>query len=163
MAKLSRLPSVAARSPWSWPIVPLVAVALVGQWRGMTAAGAVAAAFVAVGIGVAIGLTVAGRQASVLQAPAAQLDEDPPKTRSLGTPSVEASAEKHVRAPGANSSQRTVDLRGARLTNTMLVRADLRHADLRGATLMGADLSGADLTGARLGPLDDDLQINESA
>jgi len=162
VAQPSRILSMAARSPWSWPIVPLLTVAAVGQWGSVIAAEAVAGAFCAVGVGIAIGLAVAGRRTRPRHAPRAQSDEGRSKARPLGASSATTSAgtgaEAHVPNPA-----RTVDLRGARLTNTMLVRADLRQADLRGATLAGADLSGADLTGARLGPLDDDLPVDEPA
>jgi hypothetical protein len=161
VGKLSRISSVAARSPWSWPIAPLVAVAAVGQWRGTTAAVILAAGFGAVAIGIAIGLSVAGGRAGARHTLETQSGTDPPKARS-STASLDGASSTEDITALSTTFPRTVDLRGARLTNTTLVRADLRQADLRGATLMGADLSGADLTGARLGPLDDNQQTGES-
>ena len=145
-AKLRLFPS-AVKSPWSWPIFALVAVAAVGQWAGMIFAEALAAGFGAIGIGVAIGLAVA-----------AKLDD---RQEPSGASQAGARATTGVPPPGqapkeaTRPPRRTVDLRGARLVNAVLVSADLRQADLRGATLTGADLSGADLTGAQLGPLDE--------
>lgn len=164
--KLSQITSVVARSPWSWPVLPLVAIAAVGQWRGATAAEAVAVAFGAVGIGIAIGLALAGGRTRGRHASEPTPGANPSKTRSHGASPSGLSAEVDTRASRPNSA-RTVDLRGAKLTNTMLVRAnlryaDLRQADLRGATLKGADLTGADLTDARLGPLDENPQSDES-
>jgi hypothetical protein len=149
VATLRRIPS-AARSPWFWPLVPLAAVAAVGQWVGVTAAIEVAAACTTAGFGVAVGLTIAGSHAGAAPDAKTPSDTNPPELPSSGG----GSAGKEG-TPATGDSTKTVDLRGARLINTMLVRADLRQADLRGATLTGADLSGADLTGARLGPLDD--------
>jgi len=153
VTRLSRIPSLAARSPWSWPIVPLAAIAAIGQWGSVTAAAGTAAGFAAVGIGVAIGMAVSTGHVIPQDEPETQSDEnqsgmgspDPPGGESTDTDTTDARL----------SSPRIADLRGARLTNAMLVRADLRQADLRGATLRGANLSGADLTGARLGPLED--------
>ena len=152
LAKLRWIPS-AAKSPWSWPVFALVTVAAVGQWAGVTMAEAVAAGFAAIGIGIAIGLAIAGKL------------EDRRKPSGSGT--SETGSTSGLQSPANRDPQepdphprRTVDLRGARLVNAILVSADLRQAnlrqaDLRGATLTGADLSGADLTGARLGPLDE--------
>jgi Pentapeptide repeats (8 copies) len=161
VAKLSRVPLAALRSPWSWPIAPLVAVAVAGQWLGLSAAEAVAAVCGAVGFGVAIGLTVAGGRGV-----------NPRPTSAAQKPSAPAPGAAPAAAPQSGrtvtprlSQPRSADLRGARLAHSLLVRADLRHADLRhadlrgatlsGANLSGADLTGADLTGARLGPLDE--------
>ncbi len=149
MATLRRIPS-AAKSPWFWPLVPLAAVAAVGQWVSATAAIEVAGACATVGFGVAVGFTIAGSHAGA--APDAKTPSD---TNPVELPSSGGRSAGEADAPAPENGARTVDLRGARLINTMLVRADLRQADLRGATLTGADLSGADLTGARLGPLDD--------
>ncbi len=162
IGKLSQIPSVVARSPWSWPIVPLVTIAAVGQWRGATAAEAVAAASAVIGIGIAVSLALAGRRTRGRHASEPTPRANPPKTRSRGASPGGLSAKVGAKASRPHSG-RTVDLRGAKLTNTILVRAnlryaDLREADLRGATLTGADLTGADLTDARLGPLDENPQ-----
>jgi Pentapeptide repeats (8 copies) len=146
--KLRRIPR-AVKSPWFWPVVPLLAVAAVGQWVGLTAAAAVAGVTGAGAIGIGIGLALAGERLVAQRSQA----ESPPGTKLSraypgGTPKGDV-LESHA------DPARIVDLRGARLINALLVSADLRHADLRGAILTGADLSGADLTGARLGPLDD--------
>lgn len=162
MAKLRGFTSAAARSPWSWALVPLVAVAVVGQWGGMTAAEVVAAAFAAVGIGIAIGLASSVGRGAARRSFKTPSGGESAKAPSSGVSPEEMSAKRDARPPRPNSP-RIVDLRGARLTNTMLVRADLRKADLRGATLTGADLSDADLTDARLGPLDDDVQSDNPA
>lgn len=155
VSRLSRIFSLAARSPWSWPIVPLAAIATIGHWGSVSAAAGTAAGFAAVGIGVAIGMAVSARHVIPKDEPQTQSDENPSGT---GSPEPLPGREQaDADTTGARlSSPRIADLRGARLTNAMLVRADLRQADLRGATLSGADLSGADLTGARLGPLEDD-------
>lgn len=154
MAQLSPTLSAAARSPWSWPLLPLLTVAAAGQWGSVVAAEAVAGAFAAVGLGVTIGLAIAGRQATPRQS-RTQTDKHAPKTQTPAPSSVMAAGGSDALARASNPP-RVADLRGARLANTLLVSADLRQADLRGAVLAGADLSGADLTGARLGPLDDD-------
>jgi Pentapeptide repeats (8 copies) len=157
VAMVSRIPLAVVSSPWSWPIGPLVAIALIGQWRGMSAAEVTAAICGAVVIGMAVGLTIAGRRVVVSRSrpgagtPTAQSSSAPP----TGTQAPGETGAREVEAP------RRADLRGARLTNSLLVRADLRGADLRGADLRGADLRGADLTGAdltdaQLGPLDDE-------
>jgi hypothetical protein len=155
VTKLNRISFAPARSPWSWAIVPLVAVAAVGQWAGRTAAELVAAGCGAVGVGIVIGLTIAGRHGVAPQGPkpptSAKASHEPPTGESSGRPSAETGS----KVPPSNLC-RTVDLRGARLTNAKLVRADLRQADLRGALLMEADLTDADLTDARLGPLRDE-------
>jgi hypothetical protein len=132
----------AINSPWFWPVIPLLAIAAVGQWVSVTAAEVVAAGFAAIGIGVLIGLAVAGGRRGVRHTP------DP--TRPAATPASTAPVDV-----AGTALPRATDLRGAMLANTTLVRADLRHADLRGATLTGADLSGADLTDARLGLLEE--------
>lgn len=154
--KLTQVMSVVARSPWSWPPAAVITVAVVGRLGGAVAAEAAAGVFGAVGIGVAIGLVLAGHGTG-RRHPGENPPETPAPGRSGGRPVAEISgeADAKVRPPGAG---RVVDLRGATLVNAMLVRADLRHADLRGASLAGADLSGADLTGARLGPLDDNAE-----
>lgn len=139
-----------AGSPWAWPILPLVAIAAAGQWVGVMAAEVAAGACAAVALGVAVGLTVAGRA----EAPRPDRGSSPRRIPTGGSARA-APAGTTRPGPGTANVQRTVDLRGARLVNTMLVRADLRQADLRGAILSGADLSGADLTGARLGPLEE--------
>jgi hypothetical protein len=161
VAQLGRILSAAARSPWSWPIVPLLTVVAVGQWGNAIAAAAVAGAFCAIGLSIAIGLALVGRPTSPRNASRTQSDDGAPNARppsaSRAGPSSGADAQAH-----AGNPSRAADLRGARLTNTTLVRADLRHADLRGAILAGADLSDADLTDARLGPLDGD-EPDESA
>jgi hypothetical protein len=146
LAKLRLFPS-AAKSPWSWPIFALVALAAVGQWAGVIVAEALAAGFGAVGIGVAIGLVVAGKRED---------REEPSGASQAGARATSGLPQTRQDPKDASRpSRRTVDLRGARLVNAVLVSADLRQADLRGATLTGADLSGADLTGAQLGPLDE--------
>ncbi len=160
VGNLSQVLSVVAKSPWSWPTVPLITVAAVGQWRGAVAAEAVAAAFGAVGIGIAIGLAVAGGRTRRRHPSENPLGSSPSKARSHDASGGELSAEADAKAPG-RTAVRTVDLRGAKLANAVLVRADLRQADLRGATLMGADLSGADLTDAHLGPLDENRKKDE--
>ena len=148
----------AVDSPWFWPIMPLLVVATVGQWVGLTAAEVVAAACAAIGIGVVIGLVIAGERDGARRAPAdspelSTSQVSPPSPSVAGT---SADAGRTVRPQAA-------DLRGALLTNTTLVRADLRRADLRGATLRGADLSGADLTDALLGPLEEGADGEEPA
>lgn len=153
LTKLRWFPS-AAKSPWSWPIFALVAVAAAGQWAGVTFAEAVAAGFGAIGIGVAIGLAVAGKLEDRREPSGDRRkpsDARPSGARATGGLRP---ADRDSKETGPHS-RRTVDLRGARLVDAMLVRADLRQADLRGATLTRADLSGADLTGAQLGPLDE--------
>jgi hypothetical protein len=149
VSQLRRTLSAAASSPWLWPVLPLLAIAAAGQWGSVLAAEAVAGAFGTVIIGIAIGLTLAGRPV-IPKRPKQQPPDQSPK----GLPDAASPT-------GPPNPTRAADLRGARLTNTTLVRADLRcvdlrEADLRGAVLTEADLSGADLTGARLGPLDDD-------
>jgi len=158
--KLLRLPS-AAKSPWSWPVLPLAAVAAAGHWGGVPVAETAAAVCGAIGIGVVIGLMVAGYRGGAPQAEAAPPDTDPPKSPPAAAPPDEPSGKGAART--VTNSPRGVDLRGARLVDALLVQADLREADLRGAILTGADLSGADLTGARLGPLDDGSQSDRSA
>jgi hypothetical protein len=150
--------SSALKSPWFWPLVPLAAVAAVGQWVSATAAFEVAGACATVAFGLAVGFAIAGSHAgaaSRAKAPSDSAHEElpPPADRPAGN--------EHAPVPGNDA--KTVDLRGARLINTTLVRADLRQADLRGATLTGADLSGADLTGARLGPLDEGPHATDPA
>lgn len=147
-----------ARSPWTWPILPLVAIAAVGQWVGVMAAEEAAGACAAVVLGIAVGLTVAGRTEAPRQNPGASPRRTP--TESLAPAAPAGSTRPHPKVH--QNLQRAVDLRGARLVNTMLVRADLRQADLRGAVLSGADLSGADLTGARLGPLEEGPRDDEA-
>ena len=144
LSALGRIPSAVVKSPWFWPLVPLVAVAAIGQWVSVTVAKQVAAACGVLAIGIVIGLTLAGGKAG-----APQSSEDEPEPSSLQTPSSGDGGESTRENPG------TTDLRGARLVNAKLTHADLRRADMRGARLTGADLSGADLTGACLGPLDD--------
>jgi Pentapeptide repeats (8 copies) len=144
VATLRRIPS-AAKSPWFWPLVPVAAVAAVGQWVSETAAIEVAAGCLTAGFGVAVGFAVAGTRAG----------NAPDAAKSTGPSSSDTAPAEKEGAPSPGNSAKTVDLRGARLINTTLVRADLRQADLRGATMTGADLTDADLTGARLGPLDD--------
>ena len=152
------IPSGAAKSPWFWPIALLVAVAAVGQWVSVTAAETTAAGCGAVGIGIVIGLAVAGERAGNKE-PA--LGASPVETALASSPPAGAPLE--AGAVSGGESHRIVDLRGAHLVNTLLVRADLRRADLRGASLAGADLSGADLTEARLGPLDESSAADETA
>jgi hypothetical protein len=154
VTRLSRIPSLAARSPWSWPIVPLAAIVTIGQWGSATAAAGTAAGFAAVGIGVAIGMAVSARHVIAQDEPETQSDENPSGTGLPDPPPGGEPADTDTTSARL-SSPRTADLRGARLTNAILVCADLRQADLRGATLRGADLSGANLTGASLGPLED--------
>jgi hypothetical protein len=163
--KLPRIPS-AAKSPWSWPIAPLAAVAAAGQWGGVTMAEVAAAVCGAIGVGVVIGLTVADGRGSALRVDRAVSDKNSFKTGAATTSPSGESATKSVAS--RRDSPRAVDLRGARLVDAVLVhadlrQADLRHADLRGAILTGADLSGADLTGARLGPLDENPQSDVPA
>ena len=150
--KLPRILS-AAKSPWSWPIAPLAAVAAAGQWGGVTMAEVAAAVCGAIGVGVVIGLTVAGGRENAPRVGGDVSDKSSSKAIAAATSPSGESAPKGVMS--RPDSPRTVDLRGARLVDAMLVHADLRQADLRGAILTGADLSGADLTGARLGPLDE--------
>lgn len=148
MSAAKRLLS-AINSPWTWPVIPLLATAVVGQWVSMVAAEAVAAACAAIGIGFAIGLAVAGKRAGIGRMP---------PDLSEGTTSVaDPSSHSVVDGPSGEGTRpvRATDLRGAMLADTTLVRVDLRNADLRGASLRGADLRGADLTGARLGPLEE--------
>ena len=154
---LRRIPS-AVGSPWSWPVVLLVAVAVAGQWGGAKAAEIAAAACGVVGVGVVIGMTIAGHRG--VPAP----DADHPGTNRPQA-RQEAASSGPGPAPGgtAQDPRQGVDLRGARLVDTLLVHADLRQADLRGAIMTGADLSGADLSGARMGPLDDNPQGDRSA
>jgi hypothetical protein len=166
--KLGSILAGAARSPWAWPIVPLTAVAAVGQWRGTAAAEVAAALLGLVGVGIAIGLGLAGGSTGRTSRPGNQSETAQSGIR----PHSGVPAERHGGTPQSNSL-RTADLRGARLANTTLAGADLRQADLRGAVLTGAnlngavltgaDLSGADLTDARLGPLDDKVQSNHAA
>lgn len=149
----------AINSPWLWPIVPLVAVAAVGEWAGATAAEAVAASCGAIATGIVIGMGVAGTRAFVHQARPPSADRQVQPTVAVGGTSGDDPAGQAPATESAGNEQaapaRIVDLRGARLVHTVLIRADLRRADLRGASLMGADLSGADLTDALLGPLED--------
>jgi hypothetical protein len=144
----------AANSPWLWPIAPLLAVAAVGQWVGVTAAGAVAAVCGAIGIGIIIGLTMAGDRGARRALRLSQ-EMETPAAESPGTQLRRASPGEMLAETGEPVPLRAADLRGARLAHTRLVRADLRRADLRGATLTGADLTDADLTDALLGPLED--------
>ncbi len=153
------IPSGAAKSPWFWPIALLVAVAAVGQWVSVTAAETTAAGCGAVGIGIVIGLAVAGDRAGNKEPTGATLAASPVETAPASSPSAGAPVE--AGAVSGGESHRIVDLRGAQLVNTLLVRADLRRADLRGASLAGADLSGANLTEARLGPLDESSEADE--
>ena len=144
LSALGRIPSAVVNSPWFWPLVPLVAVAAIGQWVSIRVAELVAAGCVVLGFGIVIGLTLAGGKAGA--PPSAENDQgkSSPQDPSAGEGGGSASAN-----PG------TTDLRGAWLVNAKLAHANLRQADMRGARLTGADLSGADLTGACLGPLDD--------
>jgi len=158
LAKLSWFLSV-AESPWSWPIFALVTVAVVGQWAGVSFAEAVVAGFGAIGIGIAVGLALAGKLDD-RRGPSDDRRQASDERRSKPKSTHRLAAAERDRSP---HSTRTADLRGARLANAMLVGADLRQADLRGATLTGADLSGADLTGARLGPLDEARGARESS
>lgn len=144
LSALWRIPSAVLSSPWSWPLVPLAAVAAIGQWVSVTAAREAAAACGLCGIGIAIGLALAGARAGA--APSA-------RNQQRGTSPQAASAGQD--GGPARQDPGITDLRGARLVNAKLVDANLRRADLRGASLSGADLSGADLTEASLGPLDD--------
>jgi len=160
VAKLRSIPLAVVKSPWSWPILPVVAIAAVGEWGGMAAVEAVAAVCGAAVIGLAIGLAVAGTRGGAQHAPGSRPSTGTQGTQSPGVSSSGAAVEGNVPHPG---SPRIADLRGARLTNSILVGADLRQADLRGANLVRADLSGANLveadlsganlTEARLGPL----------
>jgi Pentapeptide repeats (8 copies) len=161
LSKLRWFPS-AAKSPWSWPIFALVAVAAVGQWAGVTVAEAVAAGFGAIGIGVAIGLAVAGKLEDRREHSGDRRQPSDASAYEARATGGLPPADRDPKEPSPHS-RRTVDLRGARLVNAMLVGADLRQADLRGATLTGADLSGADLTGAQLGPLDEGSSDERSA
>lgn len=155
MAQLSRTLSAAARSPWCWPILPLLTVAAVGQWVSVLAAEAVAGAFGAVGLGIAIGLAIAGRQVMPKRRET-RSGKSSPQSQPPGASSAATSSGAGTQPVTPSPAARAADLRGAKLANTKLVRADLRQADLRGAVLAGADLTGADLTGAHLGPLDDE-------
>jgi Pentapeptide repeats (8 copies) len=150
---LRRLPS-AATSPWSWPVVLLAAVAAAGHWGGVTAAEIAAAVCGAIGVGVLIGMTVAGYRGSPSQHKKAPPETGSAKARPTPEPLQGSASGKDGEGAGPGPP-RGADLRGARLVDALLVHADLRQADLRGAILTGADLSGADLTGARLGPLDE--------
>ena len=143
LSALGRIPSAVVKSPWFWPLVPLVAVAAIGQWASVTVAEQVAAACGVLGIGIVIGLTLAGGKAGAPPSAENEQGESPPQV-----PSTREGGGSAVN-PG------TTDLRGAQLVNAKLAHANLRQADMRGAKLTGADLSGADLTGACLGPLDD--------
>jgi hypothetical protein len=140
----------AVNSPWFWPIMPLLAVAMVGQWVSVIAAEVVATACAAIGIGVVIGLVVAGERGGVQRTPPDSKETSMSAANPTGPSATTAAADA-----GGTAFLRGADLRGALLANTTLVRADLRHADMRGVTLSGADLSGADLTDARLGPLEE--------
>ena len=126
LAKLRWFPS-SAKSPWSWPLFALVAVAAVGQWAGVTVAEGVAAGFGAIGIGVAIGLAVAGK---IADRPEPSADHQQPSGRSSSEATASGELTLAPKEPGPHA-RRTVDLRGARLVNAMLVCADLRQADLR--------------------------------
>jgi Pentapeptide repeats (8 copies) len=170
IAKLGRILSAATANPWLWPIVPLIAIAAVGQWSSVTAAKVVAGACGAVGIGIAIGLTAAGWRGGPGHPSRTTPETAPRETRSSSAPPRGPSAKTDAKGSAPNSPQtvdlrgaQTVDLRGAQLANTKLVRANLRHADLRGANLKDADLTEADLTDAVLGPYDDDTHSGESA
>ncbi len=166
--KLGSVLAMAARSPWVWPVVPLVAVAAVGQWRGVAAAEAATALLGSAGVGIAIGLALADGRTSTRHIPGNQSEA----AQSAMRPHTGVPVERDRAAPQSDSL-RTADLRGARLVNTRLAGADLRQADLRGAVLTGADLSGAvlagadlsdaDLTDARLGPLDYKAPGNQAA
>lgn len=160
VAKLGRVLSATTTNPWLWPIVPLIAIAAVGQWSGITAAKVVAGACGAIGIGIAIGLAAAGWRGGAGH-PARTLGTVPRETGPASVQPGGPSAETDTKEPAPNSPQ-TVDLRGAQLINTKLVRANLRHADLRGANLKDADLTDADLTDAVLGPPDDGMQSGKS-
>jgi hypothetical protein len=147
----------AMNSPWFWPVLPVLAVAMVGQWVSVIAAEVAAAACAAVGIGIVIGLVVAGERG------VRRVHKDsPPGSTSAANPDG-PSANTALADAAKRVLPRATDLRGALLANTTLVGADLRHADLRGAILTGADLSGANLTDARLGPLDGSAGNDESA
>jgi hypothetical protein len=143
LSALGRIPSAVVKSPWFWPLVPLVAVAAIGQWVSIAMAELVAAACGVFGFGIVIGLTLAGGKAGA-PPPENEQGASSPQTPSSGD--GDGSAHEN---PG------TTDLRGARLVNAKLAHANLRRADMRGARLTGADLSDADLTGAWLGPLDE--------
>jgi hypothetical protein len=148
----------AVKSPWFWPVMPLLAIALVGRWVGVFAAEVVAAACAAIGIGIVIGFAIAGEGRGIRHQPPNSADTSTSAANPAGPSATAAPVDATPTViPGAT------DLRGALLVNTTLIRADLRHADLRGATLRGADLSGADLTGARLGPQDDGMESNQPA
>jgi hypothetical protein len=162
VARLSATLSAAVRSPWSWPLLPLLSVAAVGQWGSVHAAEAIAGAFGAVGLGVTIGLAIVGGQATPRRSGGTQSGGNTPEAQASAASSVVSAGGSDASAR-ASTSPKVADLRGARLANTLLVSADLRQADLRGAILAGADLSGADLTGARLGPLDDDPSLEQPA
>jgi hypothetical protein len=151
--KLGSILAGAARSPWAWPIVPLAAVAAVGQWRGTVAAEAAAALLGLVGVGIAIGLGLAGGSTGARHAPGNQSETAQSGIR----PHSGVPAERHGGTPQSNSL-RTADLRQADLRGAVLT-----GANLSGAVLTGADLSGADLTDALLGPLDDKAQSNHAA
>lgn len=161
LAKLTWFPS-AARSPWLWPVFALAAVAAVGQWAGVTIAEAVAVGFGAIGIGIAIGLAIAGKMEDRREPSGDRRQPSDARTSGTRTDSRLPPVDRDPKEHGSRSG-RTVDLRGACLVNAMLVRADLRQADLRGATLTGADLTGANLTGAQLGPLDESSSSDGTA
>jgi hypothetical protein len=143
LSALGRIPSAVVKSPWLWPVVPLVAVAAIGQWVSATAAEEATAACGVLGIGIVIGLVLAGKKAGAPQSLEGEEGASSPEAPSSGE------------GGSVQQDPGITDLRGARLVNAKLAHADLRRADLRGARLTGADLSGADLTGACLGPLDE--------
>jgi Pentapeptide repeats (8 copies) len=131
---------------------------MVGQWVSVITAEIVAAACAAIGVGIVIGLAVAGERGGRRRTAPGPLETSTSAANPSGPPAVTVPADA-----GGTAFPRATDLRGALLANTTLVRADLRYADMRGATLRGADLSGADLTQARLGPLEEGAENDDPA
>lgn len=95
------IPSTVVNSPWFWPLIPLVTLAVIGQWVSIRMAELVAAGCVALGFGIAIGLTLAGGKAGAPQSADNDQDESSPQKPSAGEADGSATAN-----PG------TPDLRG---------------------------------------------------
>ena len=128
-------------SPWLWPALGFVAIALAGWLYGRVAALATAAGLVILCIGIGLGLLAA--TTAGIPSPAAAPDHGPPDTDDA----------RAVQPPPGEADGQPARLQGANLKNALLAKANLRFADLRGAELSGADLEEADLRGANLTPL----------
>ncbi len=135
-----------AGSPWSWPVVPVIAIAVSDSLGGTLAALIAVACSAALAAGL-ISFTAIRYKRLLHSARAA------PAPIGNGAVTTASAPADGPLTPDPSQLTRT-NLRRAVLRSAKLAGADLSHADLRGADLECADLSGANLEGARLGPLD---------